>query len=182
MALDNDEKKFHSMLVALAEQCGFALSTMNVEIYDRTLGPYGYQRVNAALWEIIKARRGGDRFPSVADVLAEMGEIISTKSLAVETANLIFWSFNNWRDKFDDREDFEALYRDRIGGLAFETVSRMGGYKAVYREWKEAGDLSTLRAQVRDSAAACVELARAGGATIQISAAERSVLKLGGKL
>jgi hypothetical protein len=155
------EADFHKYLNVLAEQCNYTLSTATIALYDKTLSPYGYPRVNAAMVAIFKTRRGGDRFPSVADIMEKMGITVSYRSLAVDCANLIFATFNKWRLNFNDRPDFEDQFRKLVGDLPWEVVERMGGYRALYREWNECGDVGVMRAQVRDAAQAVLELTRA---------------------
>ena len=177
MALSREEMEFHKMLQALAVACGHQLDEFSMEVYDRILSPFGYDQVNAALWEIFGSRRGGDRFPSIGDIKVMMGVDYSPRSLAVDAANSIFWSFNKWKKTYCDRENFEQLYREKIGDLPWEVCSRMGGYQALYKEWCEAGDLSTLRAQVRDAALAYLDLNKLD----QSALIESATKQLGGK-
>lgn len=157
-----DEVKFHKMMQVLADQCHFPLSETMIEVYDKCLAPYGYGRVCEALYAVFKTRKGGDRFPSVADILEQMGERVSDRSIAIECANLIFWSFTHWRTQYVDRADFAELFQSKIGEIPWLVVERMGGYLALYREWNESGDVATMRAQVRDAAIAVIELTRSG--------------------
>lgn len=159
--MTNDEQKFHQLLNVLAEQCHYQLSVATVAMYDQSLSKYGYPSVNSALMHIFKTRRGNDRFPSVAEILEAMGIEVSDRALAVGCANDIFWSFVHWRDQFTNREDFEDHYRSKIGHLPWEVVTRMGGYRALFREWQDTKDPSMLRAQVRDAAMSVLELTRA---------------------
>lgn len=180
--MNSDELRFHKMLQVLADQCHFQLSETMVEVYDKCLAPYGYPRVCEALYEVFKTRKGGDRFPSVADILEQMGETVSDRAVAVECANLIFWTFTHWRMDFTGREDFETMFRTKIGELPWTVVQRMGGYRALYREWNECADIATMRAQVRDAAMSAIELTRAGKMEQPLGVEGRSTPKqIGGK-
>lgn len=161
MAIDKNEAKFHQMLQALADSCGSQLNEFTIGLYDKALSPYGYELVNRGLWEIFTNRRGGDRFPSIGDIKEKMGVEISSRALAVDCANLIFWTFNHWKMDYTSNPNFDEFYRENIGELPWEVVNRMGGYRAVYREWNEASDLAILRAQVRDAAQSVLDIQRA---------------------
>ncbi len=160
MGIDKSEVEFHKMIQALAGACSHNLDGFTVELYDRALSPYGYDRANSAMWEIFTTRRGGDRFPSVGDILEKMGINISPRAIAVDCANLIFFAFNKWKNGYTSRENFEDLFREHIGDLPWEVISRMGGYRALYKEWDEATDKTVLRAQVRDAALSLGEINR----------------------
>lgn len=170
---DRHETLFHQMIHVLAEHCNFQLNEVTVALYDDALAPFGYQRVVEAMKEIFNTRRGGDRFPSISEIREKMGVEVSPRALAVECSNRLFWVFNHWRDRFTELEDFEQKFRAMVGDLEWETVSRMGGYRAMYKEWSECSNLEVLRAQVRESALAILEIQKFDALQIQGSARQQ---------
>ena len=180
-AMNSDELRFHKLMNVMADQCNFPLNEFTIEIYDKCLAEYGYARVCVAMMDIFKTRRGSDRFPSVADILEKMGVVVSDRSMAVDCANMIMATFNKWRMDYTGREDFERLFRELVGDLPWTVVERMGGYRALYREWNECKDLSSFRAQIRDAAQSAIELIRAGRIDDQPLLAESNVKQIEGK-
>lgn len=178
---DKHEVDFHKMLQILATHCHFQLNEMTISLYDRALSIYGYEEVTNALMEIFNTRRGGDRFPSVAEIKEKMGLEVSGRSLAVDCANLIFSVFNKWRDNYTSRPEFEDHFRKTIGDLPWEVLQRMGGYRVLYKEWNECSDLAILRAQVRDAAQAVIELTKANKLNEPLRVESRSPKQIGGK-
>ena len=160
--MNRDEKQFHSLLNILAEQCNYQLSVPTIAMYDQALSKFGYAKANTALEVIFNTRRGGDRFPSVADILEKMGVIVSDRALAVDCANTIITAFRAWRMDYYDREDFQQQYIGKVGLLQWTVLERMGGYRHGYKEWSDAADMGVFRAQLRESALAVIELTRAG--------------------
>lgn len=155
------EITFHKLLQVLADQCGYHLTEVTIALYDEALAPLGYEKANHALKEIFNSRRGGDRFPSVADIKDKLGINVSRKALAIEATNLIFWAFANWKLKFCAREDFEQQFKEKIGPLPWEVVYCMGGYEEIYDEFMSGRDPAALRAQIRETAMAVLELHKA---------------------
>lgn len=176
-----EEKRFHQMLQVLASACDHRLDEITIALYDRALSPYGYDLVNRGLREIFESRRGGDRFPSVADIKEKMGVEIPARALAVDCANVIFWAFTHWRMDFCARDTFESDFRSKIGDLPWEVLARMGGYRAMYSEWNESADPAILRAQIRDAAQAFIDIERAGRAQNQLMGSKPKEISGNGK-
>ena len=152
----NWEIEFHKMMNVLADQCGQPLDGL-IEMYDEELSPHGYERIALALKQIFRERRGGDRFPSVGDILEKINASASHKSIAINCVNRIFWTFYNWKLGYCGMENFESEFREKIGDLEWEVVSSMGGYRNVYKEWNE-GNHGFLRSHMRETAIAILDL------------------------
>lgn len=158
MQRNSAEIQFHKLLHVLASQSNYQLNEMTIALYDEALSEFGYENVLAGLKKIFLNRKGGDRFPSVADIRNAMGVDISPRTFAVDCANLIFWAFSTYRLNYCEREDFAEQFQAKVGQMPWNVIERMGGYRSLYNEWNEGSDRAVLRAQVRDAAMATFEL------------------------
>ena len=137
-------------LAALAEQCGEKPSDFRLEFTVKTLMPLGADKVCEALERLMQSAR---RFPTVAEIKAEMGEADLTPD---DEARMIVESIMKGVRQFGEvppgnQRTPEAI-RLAIGDGAWEVVCRSGGWNAVI---ERAGENEmAFRAQVRDLASA----------------------------
>lgn len=151
------EIEFQKMLNIIAELCNYQLTESVIEIYDKAISPFGYEKAVQALKDIAGNLRGGDKFPSVNDIRDRASDEISPKSRAIVASNMIIATFYGWKLDFIFLEDFQTKYKQMVGELEWETVSLMGGYRHLFKEFNEAKELSFLRSQIRDAAFSVIE-------------------------
>lgn len=150
-----EQKRFLSALGGLAKLVGFTLTPELVELYDRGMRRFGYDRALKAVEEHIITRRGQDRFPSIGDLVRLIQPEENDDDAAVEVAGRIFDAiarFGYWNPK-------EA--QDYVGEVGWLVVARNGGWAALC-EGTLSRNVPALKAQFREMALSILRRARAG--------------------
>lgn len=137
-------------LAAIAEQCGEKPSDFRLEFTVKTLMPLGADKVCEALERLMQSAR---RFPTVAEIKAEMGEADLTPE---DEARMIVEAIMKGARQFGEIPPGNLRTPDAvrlaIGEAAWEVAGRSGGWNAVV---ERAGENEmAFRAQVRDLAVA----------------------------
>lgn len=127
-AMRSQEERFHRLLAILASRCRTELDELEIEIYDRHLSPYGYDKVCEALEGILIERSNTDQFPAIGMILNRLGDAITQKSLAMDVTNRIAVAIRvkgyNWSDKVSDFENDQLRV---LGEIGVQVVKRLGG-------------------------------------------------------
>lgn len=151
----NPQQAFFVRLTALAGMCQFTLTPEVLALYDRNLSALGYDRVVAALDEVITRRRSRDSFPSIRDIREIIQPDADPESEALEAVGRIVHAISRvgpYRTK-------EA--REYIGELGWAVVQRDGGWEQVCNVLTDE-NIGTMKAQWRQMAMAQYKRAKAG--------------------
>lgn len=153
-------------------------------MYVEDLADLSYEAVAKAMYEL--RREPGRRFmPIPGDIRAKVNPVLSDRGTADDAANRIMGSFKrhdyNWPmglsvqgsttymahvDGHNVRcSTFADALTAELGELGKLTLDRMGGYSALFDEWRATNNDSALRAQIRDMASSMMEQVRAGVTT-----------------
>ena len=150
-----NQKMFLERLTLLAGTCDHRLAPVMIELYDRALRKFGYERAVAAVEAAIMERRGQDRMPSIGDLVSRCSPEILERDTAVEVSARI-WSAIG---KFGWPGELDA--RGWIGEVGWYVVQVNGGWERLCRTAQEK-DVGTWKAQLRDHAAAAIRRHKAG--------------------
>lgn len=154
------KSNFVKGLGVIAELCQFELKEEIISLYCHHIGKIGFDRGTQALHEIVKSCRPGKPFPSIDDIVKAAGaDDESDDSRAVEAASRIIGAVSRYGDSR------YAVVEDYIGPLGWEVVQKAGGWRAVC-ETLTNNNLTTMRAQFRESALSLCHRARRGLADI----------------
>lgn len=88
--MDQAELKFHKLLAALATQTNHPLDEITIELYDRHLSQFGYEKVSNALEAIIIGRKSRDPFPSIKEIASRFVPELNENEMANMTANRVW--------------------------------------------------------------------------------------------
>jgi hypothetical protein len=160
-----EEAKFHKLLATLAMRARTELDDVEIEVYDKHLGPHGYGEVNAALEQLLVERGGNDPFPSIRKVLETMGKgELSEKSVVTDAASKIVGLINRFGFYLDHNvkrlgyDTVEACVAGECGPIGAEAVRLMGGY---FKVWDTVvSDPKGWKFGVRDAVQLAAERAR----------------------
>lgn len=181
-----DEQKFMTMLNTLARAANFELDVELIGVYDRHLAPHGYLKVSKTLENIFVERNSRDPFPSIAEILRNMGVTIGDKTLADDVCARMCsamkrhgytWPHGTTRGDLKKWKAFKILGESReelycpthkeaiiieCGELGYAVFEKMGGYAAVCAEWGHTKNPQVYRSQLREICRSVIELANAG--------------------
>lgn len=145
------EKKVLSLLALLSEQSGEKVSPARLEFLAETLCEISPDKAVVALKKLLESAR---RFPTVAEVKAEMGMAEPTaRDIGNEIAGLIVNTMA--RVGIPVGPSGVRIRDDMLGPAALFVVDKLGGWPAVV---EQAGqNLTALKAQVRDLAESYVK-------------------------
>jgi hypothetical protein len=150
------KENFVKGLGIVAELCQFELKQEIISLYCHHIGKIGFDRGAKALHEVVKSCRPGRPFPSIDDILKAAGaDDESDESRAIEAANRIVGAVSRYGDSR------HRIVEDYLGPLAWEIVQKAGGWSAVCETMTNA-NITTMRAQFRESALALCHRARRG--------------------
>lgn len=133
-------RDLRTALSALSTLCNYPMTDELMRIYERVLGPFGYDRTVNALAEIIAEMDmyGVNSFPSVGAIRRQITGLLSPQKQAEQDeaeASLAASSIMSGISKFGsvlpgDREQARKI-QAYVGPLAWELVGRRGGWNAV---------------------------------------------------
>lgn len=152
--------RFLELLGGLAEMVAtaypnFRLSKIMIQLYENALAQHGYDRLCAALEQIVLSRKSRDPFPSVAEVAAVINPQLDPAHEAIEAANRVWAAVG----KFGYTNPQGA--EEYIGQLGWKVVERYGGWGAVCQE-SNYSDAGVIKAQMRETAKAIYGRHKAG--------------------
>lgn len=165
LELTQAEGDFQKWMNVLARLCEFELEPALIELYDKRLSPYSYERVNHALQDIIASRGTKEAFPSVVAIIEKMEPKGDDKYLGLEVANLLLKSVSKkgriWLQSYGPHPTFKDAVIAELGEAAYHTMEAFGGWGTIV-DSANIGKLDWLRSQLRDTAMSVMDRARNG--------------------
>lgn len=161
------EARFHQLLAALSRQCGRDLDVIEVELYDRHLSSYGYDRLNQCLERLLVERNERDPFPSIAMIRRTIDPELDPQSRAQLIADRI-WGLIARRGYVWTMTavDFNGELEREAGREAVVAVQNLGGWRRVCED-ANATDPGIMKAQIRKSCEAASSMLRAGHGNVR---------------
>jgi len=155
-------ERFLQRIAALGTMCGFPLDPKSgvLHLYELELAPLGYERAAKAIEEIVRTRKGTDRFPSIADIRNLIVPEPGPEVEAIEAANRIVEALSRFGGCNADVNEPRA--REFVGELGWLVVQRHGGWVNLVESGIAADQIPTLKAQWRELAKALWARAKAG--------------------
>lgn len=150
-----NQADFLARLGTLAKLCGVTLTTDIIEFYDKALRTEGYEKACRAIGHVIISRKGGERFPSIGDLIRLIRPVQDDSDLAIEAANRVVEAMTKfgWNNP-GDAQKF-------LGEIGWYVVNRNGGWKALC-ENVQSRDIQIYRAQFRELALSAIRRHRLG--------------------
>lgn len=134
---------FVNRLKVLAQICNFNMPPFLLNLYDRELSKYGYEKLCHVAEDFITKRKTRDPFPSIADFKSVFEPPVNAEDEAIEASSRIIQAISKfgWCNANDAREF--------IGELGWRVVERFGGWMRVC-ETVTPDNVTTLHAQFRN--------------------------------
>jgi hypothetical protein len=151
---------FLHRLAGLAKLCQFELSKDIVRLYDLTLSRLGYPLAVKAIDLAIVRRRGSDRMPSIADLVA----LVRPEEQQIDTAEEVAGRIVDAVSKFGYSNAGEAMAF--IGEVGEYVVQRSGGWVTICGTMT-VENTTIMRAQFRGMALSAIRRNAAG--TLQVT-------------
>jgi hypothetical protein len=139
--MDQHEEGFVVRMTALSGMVpNFEMKDEMIDTYHRLLAPYGFERVNKALDEIILSFDSKSPFPSLKDIISKVNPQAAPKDEATIAVNKIVQALYNvgWNDS--------ERAKQAIGELGWRVVQMSGGWKNLC-ETVDNRTLPTFKAQ-----------------------------------
>lgn len=146
------DKRFHDLLLIFSLNSRVQLTPIHFEIYDDAFREVGlsYDLAAAATKRLLQKARSW-QLPTPAQIIDEAMPKVQAIDEANNIAGLIVKAIR------DHGYSNERLARAAVGELAWMVVDRHGGWNLICTG---DHDIGQLRAQMRDSAKAVLEIAR----------------------
>ncbi len=128
--------QFLARMGILAEICRHRLDAYQMELYDRILAPWGYDRLCKMIDKCIISRKSNERFPSVADFVAMLPPR-QTLNAGFPRLNEIHPSENSIFSREDIAEIF-GMVRKRLRGEI--TCSELEEYGRMIQSAVDIGE------------------------------------------
>lgn len=179
--ISNAEILFNKLLNLLAIQAGTELTKDQIQLYDRNLAHYGYERVFPILDELLKEQRPRDPIPSIAEIerrLSKETQVSDKAQANTATQNLIRavsrygagWPLHT---NFGSYASFTEALLGECGELGVEVVRLNNGWPNFVERCNEAADnMEVYKAQLRDLCLSLLERGRLGFKKTEMPALE----------
>lgn len=149
------EEYFFALLRKVGLLCGYQVDQMDYELYTEEMQWCGYEAGIAGLKEIIRNRKGYEKFPSPSQIREASGEMVaSSRSVSsldtgIEVANRILAGIRQFGYVNPKRAE------QHIGEIGWRVVRAVGGWSSLC-DIRES-DLQIAWAHWRDTARGFVE-------------------------
>lgn len=147
----NYELEFHQLLNVMAANSRVQLTQTMLKIYDKAVEPFGYERACKALEKLMLETKVW-QMPTPKALIDSIDSRPSRIAEANEVAGRIIQSVS----KFGWSSPEQA--RQYIGELGWSVVQRFGGWGYLCEGLGMSIDVSSTRAQMRDSALSIMEI------------------------
>lgn len=150
MSQQRPEVLFLQLCYLLAQQTGYQMTPEYLEYYRVALQPLGFEKVNRALKELLETAR---RFPTVGEVKDLCGQgdthVYGDPAEIAEKIVGAMRMYGSWSHNIEK-------VCDHIGPVGQAVVNIQGGWKELCASVDDNDQLSALKAQWRQSAAAVI--------------------------
>lgn len=159
----NWEEEFHKFLGILARQTKYELDEAEIALFDKALAPYGYQKCVYGIQKVLFNRRTRDGFPSIADLRQAVNPTLAGPSAGQVIADKIWGCIGKYGYTWprQDGIDFKKELLSEFGPAGALAIKNLGGWGNLC-ESSNRTDHGTMKAQIRNSVQAVIEMREAG--------------------